>query len=170
MKKLPLFSIALVLLCTNLVSAQTLESNTQWLSSHLDRLVKEEKGKNLTVNDKESVPTFRFKGCQMNMNIDSRDSDVNFGMTISWLLKDVQKVSYAREKDGNYELKMIVPADRLKMKLGFGNDNALSGSFNLKDDDNNSKTNFTLHTQDESLVKEIVHKFEDSVRMCKNAR
>ena len=159
-----------MLLCSNLVFAQSLESNTQWLSSHLDKLVKEEKGKNLNINNKESVPTFRFKGCQMNMNIDSRDTDVDFGMTISWLLKDVQKVSYAREKDGNYELKMIVPADRLKMKLGFGRDNALSGSFNLKDDDKDDKNNFILHTQDESLVKEIVNKFEDSVRMCKNTR
>lgn len=170
MKKLQLLSLAFILFSSNLVLAQSLESNTQWLSRNLDRLVKEEKGKNLTVNDKESVPTFRFKGCQMNMNIDSRDSDVDFGMTISWLLKDVQRVSYAREKDGNYELKMIVPADRMKMKLGFGKDNALSGSFNLKDEDKDSKTNFTLHTQDEGLVKEIVQKFEDSVRMCKNTR
>jgi hypothetical protein len=169
MKKLQLLSFSLLLLCSGLVSAQTLESNTQWLSSHLDRLVKEEKGKNLNINNKESVPTFKFKGCQMNMNIDSKDSDVDFGMSISWLLKDVQKVSYAKEKDG-YELKMIVPADRMKMKLGFGNDNALSGSFNLKDNDSDSKTNFTLHTQDESLVKEVVQKFEDSVRMCKNTR
>lgn len=169
MKKLQLLSLALVLGCSNLLFAQSLESNTQWLSSHLDRLVKEEKGKNLNVNGKESVPTFKFKGCQMNMNIDSRDSDVDFGMSISWLLKDVQRISYAR-KDNNYELKMIVPADRLKMKLGFGNDNALSGSFNLKDNDSDSKTNFTLHTDDESLVKEIVHKFEDSVRMCRNSR
>ncbi len=169
MKKLQLLSLALVLCCSNLVSAQSLEANTQWLSSHLDRLVKEEKGKNLNVNGKESVPTFKFKGCQMNMNIDSRDSDVDFGMSISWLLKDVQRVSYAR-KDSNYELKMIVPADRLKMKLGFGNDNALSGSFNLKDNDGDSKTNFILHTDDESLVREVVHKFEDSVRMCKNSR
>jgi hypothetical protein len=152
-----------------MVFAQTLEANTQWLSTHLDRLVKEEKGKNLNVNGKESVPTFRFKGCQMNMNIDSRDSDVDFGMTISWLLKDIQRISYAR-KDNNYELKMIVPADRLKMKLGFGNDNALSGSFNLKDNDNDSKTNFTLHTDDESMVKAIVNKFEDTVKMCKNSR
>jgi hypothetical protein len=169
MKKLQLLSLALVLCCSNLVFAQSLEANTQWLSNHLDRLVKEEKGKGLNINGKESVPTFRFKGCQMNMNIDSRDSDVDFGMSISWLLKDVQRVSYAK-KDSNYELKMIVPADRLKMKLGFGNDNALSGSFNLKDNDSDSKTNFTLHTNDESLVKEIVHKFEDSVRMCRNSR
>ncbi len=170
MKKLQLLSLALVLFSSNLVLAQSLESNTQWLSNHLDQLVKEEKGKNLNVNGKESVPTFKFKGCQMNMNIDSRDSDVNFGMTISWLLKDVQKVSYAREKDGNYELKMQVPADRMKMKLGFGNDNALSGSFNLKDNDSDSKNTFTLHTKDENLVKEVVQKFEDSVRMCKNTR
>lgn len=169
MKKLPLLSFALVLFCTNLVFSQSLESNTQWLSSHLDKLVKEEKGKNLNANNKKSVPTFKFKGCQMNMNIDSKDSDVDFGMTISWLLKDVQRVSYAKEKDG-YELKMIVPADRLKVKLGFGNDNGLSGSFNLKDNENDSKTSFTLHTEDESLVKEVVHKFEDSVRMCKNTR
>lgn len=169
MKKLQLLSLALVMFCSNLVFAQSLEANTQWLSSHLDKLVKEEKGKNLNVNGKESVPTFKFKGCQMNMNIDSRDSDVDFGMSISWLLKDVQRVSYAK-KDSNYELKMIVPADRMKMKLGFGNDNALSGSFNLKDNDSDSKTNFTLHTDDESLVKEIVHKFEDSVRMCRNSK
>lgn len=169
MKKLQLLLLALVMFCSNLVFAQSLEANTQWLSSHLDKLVKEEKGKNLNVNGKESVPTFKFKGCQMNMNIDSRDSDVDFGMSISWLLKDVQRVSYAK-KDSNYELKMIVPADRMKMKLGFGNDNALSGSFNLKDNDSDSKTNFTLHTDDESLVKEIVHKFEDSVRMCRNSK
>jgi hypothetical protein len=170
MKKLQLLSLVFVLLCSNMALAQSLESNTQWLSNHLDRLVKEEKGTNLNVNGKESVPTFRFKGCQMNMNIDSRDSDVNFGMTISWLLKDVQRVSYVRENDKNYELKMIVPADRIKMKLGFGNDNALSGSFNLKGDDNDSKTNFILHTEDERLVKEVVQKFEDTVRMCKNTR
>lgn len=170
MKKLQLLSLVFVLFCSNMALAQSLESNTQWLSNHLDRLVKEEKGTNLNVNGKESVPTFRFKGCQMNMNIDSRDSDINFGMTISWLLKDVQRVSYVRENDKNYELKMIVPADRIKMKLGFGNDNALSGSFNLKGDDNDSKTNFILHTEDERLVKEVVQKFEDTVRMCKNTR
>lgn len=166
MKKLQLGIITLMLLGANSVFAQSLEANTQWLSKNLDRLVKEEKGK-------ESVPTFKFKGCQMNMNIDSKnskDSDVDFGMSISWLLKDVQRVSYEREKDGNYELKMQVPADRMKMKLGFGNDNNLSGSFNLKDNDSDSKTSFTLHTQDESLVKEMVHRFEDSVKMCKNAR
>lgn len=169
MKKPQLLIIAFLLMGANIVSAQTLERNTQWLSQQLDKLVKEEKSKNLKVNDKESVPSFKFKGCQMNMNIDAHDKDVDFGMTLSWLLKDVQRISYTPEKDG-YELRLAVPADRLKMKLGFGNDNGLSGSFNLKDDDNDSKTNFTLHTRDESLVKEIVQKFEESVRICKNTR
>lgn len=169
MKKLQLGIITLLLLGINSAFAQSLEANTQWLSKQMDRFVKEEKSKNLKANENKSVPTFKFKGCQMNMNIDSKDSDVDFGMSISWLLKDVQRISYDHEKDG-YELKMQVPADRMKMKLGFGDDNKLSGSFNLKDNESDSKTSFTLHTQDESLVKEIVHRFEDSVRICKNTK
>ncbi|PLK45414.1 hypothetical protein [Emticicia sp. TH156] len=172
MKKLQLLITSVILLFgTNLAFAQTLESNTKWLSFQLDRLVKEKDGNHLKVNDNEAVPTFKFKGCQMNMNIDARDSDLNFGMRISWLLKDVQKISYDKEDSGEYQLKMIVPADRMRMKVGFGQNHNIGGSFNLKnDDDNESKTNFSLHTKDERLVKEIVNKFEESVKICKNTR
>lgn len=171
MKKLQSLLVALLLVGSNFAFAQTLESNTRWLSNQLDRLVKEDEGHKPKENDNKAVPTFKFNGCQMNMNIDTKDSDVNFGMRISWLLKDVQKISYAKEDGGEYQLKMIVPADRMKMKVGFGRNHNIGGSFNLKsDDDNDSKTNFSLHTKDERLVKEIVNKFEESVKICKNTR
>jgi len=173
MKKSPLLLLVCILLCSNLSFAQTFEKTTQWLSSQLNQLVKEDKSKSLKVNDKESIPTFNFKGCQMNMNIDAKsdNKDFNLGINMSWLLKDVQKVSYTREKEGGYELKLLVPADRMKMTMGFGHDNSLTGSFNLKDEDKgDSKTNFTLHTQNEDLVKQVVQKFEESVRTCRNSK
>ena len=42
---------------------------------------------------------------------------------VSWSLKDVRKVSYKKEKDGNYEQVLDVPADRVKVDLSFGKDN-----------------------------------------------
>jgi hypothetical protein len=169
MKKKSYFLLACILFFAKFSMAQTLEKNTQWLSSQLNHLVKDD-DKKLKVNEKETAPSFNFKGCQMNMDIDTKDKDFDFQMRLSWLLKDVKGVTYTREKDGDYELNLNVPADKMKVKLGFGDENSIGGSFNMKDEDKDDKTNFTLHTRDENLVRQMVAKFEESVRVCKNSR
>ena len=52
------------------------------------------------------------------------------------------------------------------MEMGFGKDNTIGGSFNVKDDKNDkndSHTSFTLSTKDETLVKEIVQHFDKAI-------
>ncbi len=169
MKKTSYLLLICILLTAKVTMSQTLEKNTQWLSGQLNNLVKDE-NKKLKVNQKESFPTFNFKGCQMNMDIDAKDKDFDFGMRLSWLLKDVKGVTYAREKNGNYELNLNVPADKMKVKLDFGRENSIGGSFNINDDDKDGKTNFTLHTADETLVKQMVVRFEESVKVCRNMK
>ncbi len=155
----------MTLLMTSWVQAQTLDKNTAWLSSNLNRLVKDE-GK----DSGNAVSNFNFKGCQMNMDVNAGERDLDFNMRLSWLLKDVRNVYYTKENDGKYKLNLEVPADRMKVRLGFGDENSIGGSFNLKNKDNEANTNFSLNTRDEVLVKQMVGKFEESVRVCRNQR
>ena len=77
----------------------------------------------------------------------------------------IRKVSYQKQKDGNYKLVLDVPADKIKMDLGFGKDNTIGGSFNVNDDKKDkSPTTFSLSTKDETVVKEMVQRFEVAVR------
>lgn len=150
--------------------AQTLARNTDWLEKQLNKLVTDDDKHNMNVNGKKATPKFDFKGCQMNMNLDSKDDDVSIGMNMAWQLKDVRKVSYTKEKDGQYKLMLDVPADKMKMNMGLG---SFTGSFNLNDKDSKEKesnTSFSLSTKDESLVKEIKQKFDESVQLCRKAK
>lgn len=142
--------------------AQSLSQNTTFLAQKLNALS----------DDKDDDAQFSFKGCQMNIDVKDKDKDddFNFGMTISWQLKEVRKVSYVRTKDGFYDLKLDVPADKIKMNLGFGNDNSVNGSFNINDGKKDSNTSFDLKTKDEATVKEIAARFESVVNSCKNIK
>ena len=166
MKKL--FLTLSLLTCTTLIFAQsTLKAQTDWLTTRLNKLVIDDDDKKLTINDKKAKPIFSFAGNKMLMAINAKDDGFSMGFNISWLLKDVRKVSYQKQKDGNYRLVLDVPADRIKMDLGFGKDNTVGGSFNVKDDKNDNHTTFTLDTKDEALVKEMVQRFDAAVREAK---
>lgn len=163
MKKL-LLTLSLIT-CTTLIFAQSaLKTNTDWLTTHLNKLVIDDDDKQMNVNGKKSKPVFSFAGNKMLMNLNAKDKDFSIGFNISWSLKDVRKVSYKKEKDRNYELVLDVPADRVKVDLGFGRDNNIGGSFNVKDDNKDSHTSFSLATKDENVVKEITQHFESAIR------
>lgn len=150
--------------------AQSLAKNTDWLEKQLNKLVKSDENRNVKSKGKEAVPKFDFKGCQMNMSLDSKDESVSFGMNLAWQLKDVRKVSYKQNKDNEYTLILDVPADKIKMNMGIG---GFSGSFNMDDEDvkeSGSNSSFSLDTKDEALVKEIKKKLEESVELCKKGK
>lgn len=164
MKKLFLISALLVSSLFNTLFAQNLAQNSATLAQKLNILTKNE--------EDDAEHSFSFKGCQMNMDVRNTDSDVKFGMKLSWQMKDVRKVSYKKNKDGFYDFTLDVPADRIKMKIGFGNDNQIGGSFNLNDDnkDKDNQTNFDVHTKDERVVKDLAARFDEVVRTCKNMK
>lgn len=80
--------------------AQTLAKNTAWIQKQLNQLVTDDEEHDMNLNGKKSTPKFDFKGCQMNMILDSKDKDVSIGMNIGWQLKDVRKISYKQDKKG----------------------------------------------------------------------
>ena len=163
MKKLFLIFFAVVFSTQTFAQTTALKQQTDWLTTQLNKLVIDDDAKKISVNDKKATPVFSFAGKKMLMNVSAKDEGFSMGFNISWLLQDVKKVSYKKEKNGNYELVLDVPADRIKMDMGFGKDNSLGGSFNVKDEKNDSHTSFTLSTKDEALVKEIVQRFEGAV-------
>lgn len=135
----------LTLLLVQQTHAQTLVKNEDWLEKQFNKLVTDEQ-------DKETSK-FTFKGCQMNMALDSKDSDASVGMNMAWQLRDVRTVSYKKEKNGQYTLLLDVPADKVAMAMSMG---GFSGSFNADGKDKQNKDNTTslnLATKDESLVK-----------------
>ncbi|ADB39759.1 hypothetical protein [Spirosoma linguale] len=142
--------------------AQTLAKNGQWLEKQFDQLIKDKK-------DNEA-PKFTFKGCQMNMDLDTKDKEVSVGMHMGWLLSDVRKISYKKEKNGQYTLLLDVPADKVKMAMNVG---GFGGSFNQDSKDKHNKDNTTslnLSTTDESLVRQIKQKLEESVQFCQQSK
>ncbi len=150
--------------------AQTLAKNTDWIQKQLNRLVTDDDEHEMKLNGKKSTPKFAFNGCQMNMILDTKDKDVSIGMNIGWQLKDVRTISYKPGKNGQYTLVLDVPTDKVKMSMGMG---GFSGSFNSDDKDSKNKdntTSFTLDTKDESLVREIKQKFEESVQLCRKEK
>ncbi|WP_159470005.1 hypothetical protein [Dyadobacter sp. 3J3] len=158
---------AFMLLTGLTTQAQTLAKNTAWLEKQLNKLVTDDDNHKMQSKDKKAVPKFDFKGCQMNMVLDSKDENVSFGMNMAWQLKDVRKVSYKQNKDGQYTLILDVPADKIKMNMGIG---GFSGSFNMDDEDikeSGTNSSFSLDTKDEALVKEIKQKLEESVQLCR---
>lgn len=162
--------LGVAILAGSQAHAQTLAKNTDWLEKQLNKLVKDDDQKGMSVNGKRATPKFTFNRCQMDMNLDTKDDDVSIGMNMAWQLKDVRKVSYKKEKDGQYALVLDVPADKMKMNMAGG---GFSGSFNMNDKDSkkeNSNTSFSLSTKDESLVKEIKQKFEESVQLCRSGK
>jgi hypothetical protein len=163
MKKLSLIVFAVVFTAQTYAQTTPLKQNTDWLANQLNKLVIDDDDKGLNVNGKKSKPVFSFAGSKMLMSVNAKDEGFSMGFNISWLLKDVRKVSYKEEKSGNYELVLDVPADRIKMDLGFGKDNSIGGSFNVKDEEKDSHTSFTLSTKDEALVKDIVQHFDKAI-------
>jgi hypothetical protein len=169
-----LFTLTFVICLTLQASAQSaaFKQNTQWLENKLNTLVIDDDDKKLEVNGKKSHPTFKFNACQMLMLIQANDDKFSMNMNISWLLKDVTKVSYKKGDDGNYAIVLNVPPDRMKVDMGFGNDNSVSGSFNLGDDKkakdkNDNQNSFSLATKDEKLIQEMVKRFESCIAECK---
>lgn len=164
MKKLFFVCTVALIAMVSTTFAQSLTQNTTFLAQKLNSLSR----------DKDDNAQFSFKGCQMNIDVKDKDrgDDFNFAMTISWQLKEVRKVSYVKNQDGFYDLKLDVPADKIKMNLGFGNDNSINGSFNVNDgkDGKGDKTSFDLKTKDEATVKDIAARFETVVNSCKNAK
>lgn len=144
-----------------LTHAQTLAKNEAWLEKQFGKLITEDDG---------DTPKFTFKGCQMKMAVDSKDKDVSVGMNMAWQLRDIQKVGYKKDKDGQYTLILDVPADKVKMAMNVG---GFSGSFNADDKDKSSKdnkTNLSLDTKDETLVRQIKQKLEESVQLCRQGK
>ncbi|WP_435357321.1 hypothetical protein [Emticicia sp. SJ17W-69] len=164
MKKLFVMFFAVLLSTQTFAQTAALKQQTDWLTSQLNKLVIDDDNRKMNVNDHKSKPTFSFVGSKMLMNLTAKEENFSMGVNISWLLKDVRKVSYQKQKDGNYKLVLDVPADRIKMDLGFGKDNTIGGSFNVNDKDDKDPTSFTLSTKDETLVKEMVQQFEGAVR------
>jgi hypothetical protein len=150
--------------------AQTLASNTDWIAKQLNKLVTDDEEHSMNLNGKKAQPKFSFKGCQMNMLLDSKDKEVSIGMDIAWQLKEVRHISYQRGKKGQYQLVLDVPTDKVKMNMGLG---GFAGSFNTdeKDTKNTDDTSsFTLDTKDEALVGQIKQKLEESVQLCRKQR
>ena len=155
-------SVCSALLLAQLTHAQTLAKNGAWLEKQFNKLMADKK--------EEATPTFTFKGCQMNMALDSKDEDISVGMNMTWQLSDVRKVSYTKDKDGQYTLMLDVPPDKMKMAMNLG---GFSGSFSTDDkdeQDKDNKTSLSLNTTDESLVKQIKQKLEESVQLCRQGK
>jgi hypothetical protein len=163
MKKLTLIVLAVIFTAQTYAQTTSLKQQTDWLAGQLNKLVIDDDDVKMKSKSKESKPTFSFAGSKMLMNINNKEDGFSMGFNISWLLKDVRKVSYRKEKSGNYELVLDVPADRIKIDLGFGKDNTIGGSFNIKDEEKDSHTSFTLSTKDETLVKDIVQHFDKAI-------
>lgn len=89
------------------------------------------------------------------------------GFNISSFLKDVKKVSYKQEKDGNCELVLKVPVELVKVDLSFWKYNNIGGSFNVKDDEKDSHTSIMISTKDENVLKEITQHFESAIGEAK---
>lgn len=161
-----LFTVSALTCCTLLLvqqtHAQTLAKNQDWLEKQFNKLVADE--------DEKETPKFTVKGCQMKMALDSKDKDVSVGMNMAWQLRDVRAVSYKKEKNGQYTLLLNVPADKVQMAMSLG---GFSGSFNTDDKDKENKDNTTslsLDTKDESLMKQIKQKLEESVQLCRRGK
>lgn len=164
------FLLSVVFLPTRRTQAQTLAKNTDWIQKQLNKLVTDDAAHAMNLNGKKSTPKFDFNGCQMNMILDSQDKDVLIGMNIGWQLKDVRTVSYRQDKNGQYVLVLNVPTDKVKMSMGVG---GFSGSFNADDKDSKGKDNtssFSLDTKDESLVRQLKQKLEESVPLCRQGK
>jgi hypothetical protein len=88
---------------------------------------------------------------------------------MGWLLKDVRKVSYKKESNGQYKLLLDVPADKVSMAMNIG---GFSGSYSTDDKDKgkDNTTSFGLDTTDESLVKQLKQKLEESVQLCRRGK
>jgi hypothetical protein len=151
--------IGLSVLVTPTSHAQTLAKNGAWLEKHFAKLV----------TDKDNAPTFTFKGCQMNMAVVDKDKDGSVNINMGWLLKDVRSVSYKKEPNGQYKLLLDVPADKMSMAMNIG---GFSGSYNIGDKEKgkDNTTSFGLDTTDESLVKQIKQKLEESVQLCRRGK
>ena len=68
MKKL-LLTLGLMI-CSILIFAQSaLKANTDWLTTHLNKLVVDNDDKQLNLNGKKSKPVFSFAGNKMLMNL-----------------------------------------------------------------------------------------------------
>ena len=153
------------LLLVQPIHGQTLAKNGAWLEKQFKTLMMDK--------EKKDTPKYTFKGCQMAMAVDSKEEGVSVGMNMAWQLTDVKKVSYRKEKDGQYTLVLDVPADKIKMAMSMG---GFSGSFNSDDMDDKGKskkdnnTTLSLNTQDEPLVKQIKQKLEESVQLCRQGK
>ena len=150
----------------------TLSKNNQWLEKTLNTYVTTDKDDNDKDGGKETKPTFKFAGCRMAMDVKAEEENFAMGINMSWLLKDIRKVNYKKEKDGTYTLLLDVPTEKVNMDMGFGGNSSVSFKTsntdkNKNDNDNSNKTSFSLTTKDEKLVQEMVRRFESSIGECK---
>ena len=154
------------LLMSSQLRAQSLAKNTDWLEKQLNTLVID--GYKSNVNGKKSAPKFDFKECQLTMKLESEDKADPMGMNFTWQLKDIRKIGYKQEKNGQYTLVLDAPADKVGMDVG-GISVSMSSNEQGKKSIKNTKDNtnsFTLNTTDEALVQQIKRRFDESVQLC----
>lgn len=163
--KIPVkFVTALTLVCATLLlvehtQAQALTKNTRWLKNKFNKLV-------LDVDedeDEDEIPKFTFKGCQMNVTLDSKAAAVH----MTWQLEDVRKLSYRKEKSGYYLFMIALPADKIKKATSLG---SFPGLFNMdgKDKEIRETTiSLNLDTKNELVVEQIKQKLEKSIQLCR---
>jgi len=152
--------LSFVFLLARPTYGQTITKNTDWLEKQFNKLIKAER----------DSPRFTLRGCQVNMIVDTKDKDASIWMNMAWQLKDIRKVSYNREKNGQYTLLLDVPADRVSMVMSLGD---FFGSFNTNGKSNQNQDNITslnLDTEDELLVKQIKQKIEEAVQLCRQGK
>jgi hypothetical protein len=99
----------------------------------------------------ESKEKFEFDGCKCKYSYTSNDgSGFNMSKSNSFDLKEVSSVSYAKNDNNTYEL-------RLKLR---SEDNSITKVLDL------SSINVNLNTTDEKQVKEIASRFKNVVTKC----
>lgn len=148
MKKIHIgvLALALVIFCTHYSYSQSgISKETKILEQQLNLFS--------AANEKQAgKEKFEFDGCSckyINVNDESKDS-FSMSKTSSFDLKEVSSVSYAKNDNNTYEL-------RVKLKT---EDNALTQMFDL------SSINVNLYTSDEKQVKAIANRFKDAVKSC----
>jgi hypothetical protein len=103
-------------------------------------------------NKQSGEEKFEFNGCDCKYSLQSKGNKDGFNMskTNSFNLKEVSSVSYARNENNTYEL-------RLKLKT---EDNAVTQAFDL------SSINVNLNTSDEKQIKDLTSRFKNAVKTC----
>jgi hypothetical protein len=136
----------LATLCTHLSYAQT--------SVAKETKILEQQRNLLSIADKKKSgkEKFEFDGCSCKYTYTSHTDKTAFNMsrTNEFDLKEISSVSYSKNENNSYEL-------RLKLKT---EDNPVTQEFDF------SSINVNLNTWDEKQVKDIAGRFKNAVKTC----